>query len=246
VSAAGTKNIHDIQGGANVWGSAAHVGYEYAGNAYAGLARHGGQKADCIGCHQPKTTRHTMRVDDAAAAGGCLGNGCHSDSNYTHYFNAARALTTTNGYDGNAATTTLSGEIGSFVSALAAAMNGYQRAHGFTAVAQTITTNCVSPLKAGQCAADFVSGANICYDSVRQGFYAEPGNTTGLCATGASAPLKSWVGYDPKMSRAAYNMTFQNAGNDPGYWAHNFDYVAELLYDSITDLGGNAVGLTRP
>ena len=33
---------------------------------------------------------------------------------------------------------------------------------------------------------------------------------------------------------------------EPGAWAHNFEYMAELLIDSTADLGGDVTALTRP
>ena len=44
--------------------------------------------------------------------------------------------------------------------------------------------------------------------------------------------------------KAAYN--YQLARKEPGAWAHNFDYVAQLLYDSVADLGGSVTDLSRP
>ena len=37
--------------------------------------------------------------------------------------------------------------------------------------------------------------------------------------------------------KAAYN--YQLSRKEPGAWAHNFDYVAQLLFDSVADLGGS-------
>ena len=36
------------------------------------------------------------------------------------------------------------------------------------------------------------------------------------------------------------------ARTEPGAWAHNFDYMAQLLYDSAADLGGDVSRLRRP
>ena len=33
---------------------------------------------------------------------------------------------------------------------------------------------------------------------------------------------------------------------EPGAWAHNFDYVLQLVIDSIDDLGGSVGGYIRP
>ena len=33
---------------------------------------------------------------------------------------------------------------------------------------------------------------------------------------------------------------------EPGAWAHNFDYTAQLLHDSAADLGADVSKLRRP
>ena len=59
----------------------------------------------------------------------------------------------------------------------------------------------------------------------------------------SSNSYKSWT---PELMRAAFN--YQFSVNDPGGWAHNFPYMAQLLYDSAEDLGGPDVvdGFIRP
>ena len=44
--------------------------------------------------------------------------------------------------------------------------------------------------------------------------------------------------------KAAHN--YQLWRKDPGAWAHNFDYTAQLLYDSAADLGADVSKLRRP
>ena len=44
--------------------------------------------------------------------------------------------------------------------------------------------------------------------------------------------------------KATHN--YQISQKEHGAWAHNFDYMSQLLYDSIEDLGGNVSGLIRP
>ena len=47
-----------------------------------------------------------------------------------------------------------------------------------------------------------------------------------------------------RCSKAAFN--YQLSRKEPGAWAHNFDYMAQLLYDSTADLGGDVSKLRRP
>ncbi len=49
--------------------------------------------------------------------------------------------------------------------------------------------------------------------------------------------------FDAKLLKAAYN--YQTGLKDPGGYIHNGDYIQQILFDSITDLGGAAPG-TRP
>jgi len=50
--------------------------------------------------------------------------------------------------------------------------------------------------------------------------------------------------WTPALVKASYN--YQLSRTEPGAWAHNFDYMAQPLYDSVADLGGSVVGLVRP
>jgi hypothetical protein len=50
--------------------------------------------------------------------------------------------------------------------------------------------------------------------------------------------------WTPALLRAAYN--YQYAQKDPGAFAHNPDYVLQVLHDSIEAMGGDVSGMTRP
>jgi hypothetical protein len=53
--------------------------------------------------------------------------------------------------------------------------------------------------------------------------------------------FSSWT---PKLLRAAYN--YQYSAKDPGAFAHNGQYVMQLLYDGLVDMGADTSGMTRP
>ncbi|MCB0072976.1 MAG: hypothetical protein KDE20_16000 [Caldilineaceae bacterium] len=53
-----------------------------------------------------------------------------------------------------------------------------------------------------------------------------------------------FVSWTPRLLRAAYN--YQLVAKDRGSFAHNPNYVIQLLYDSIEDLGGSIAGMNRP
>lgn len=76
-----------------------------------------------------------------------------------------------------------------------------------------------------------VLAPTLCYDGNAYPYF-------GKCGGG------SFTGWTDKLVRAAHN--YQLSHKDPGAWAHNFSYVAQLLYDSIQDLGGSLTGLQRP
>jgi hypothetical protein len=50
--------------------------------------------------------------------------------------------------------------------------------------------------------------------------------------------------WSPTLLRAAYN--YQYVQKDPGAFAHNGQYVIQVLYDGLADLGADVSGMTRP
>ena len=50
--------------------------------------------------------------------------------------------------------------------------------------------------------------------------------------------------FTPALLRAAYN--YQYAQKDPGAYAHNGQYVLQVLYDTINGVGGDTSAMTRP
>jgi hypothetical protein len=71
------------------------------------------------------------------------------------------------------------------------------------------------------------SATGLCYDGNVYG-YVLVSTATGCTTTAAKLDMTSM--------RAAYNLHWMN--KDPGGWAHNEYYVMQLVYDSITALGG--------
>lgn len=55
-----------------------------------------------------------------------------------------------------------------------------------------------------------------------------------------------YASWSPTLLRAIYN--FQYVGADPGSYAHNPDYILQVLYDSLADIGGEeaVASYTRP
>lgn len=59
-----------------------------------------------------------------------------------------------------------------------------------------------------------------------------------------SGDTEGYNAFTPRSLRAAYN--FQYVQKDPGAFAHNADYVIQVLYDTLVDLGADVSGMTRP
>jgi predicted CXXCH cytochrome family protein len=84
----------------------------------------------------------------------------------------------------------------------------------------------------------------ICYTpDVYPNFFFDT-NGDKSCSASEAVSSNAFAAWTPALSKAAFN--YQLSQNDPGSWAHNFDYTAELLYDSTQDLGGDVSKLTRP
>lgn len=69
-------------------------------------------------------------------------------------------------------------------------------------------------------------------------------NENGEVDSGEASYGNRYVGFTPRLLKAAYN--YQFATKDPGAYAHNAKYVIQVLYDSIEDLGGDVSGMNRP
>ena len=54
----------------------------------------------------------------------------------------------------------------------------------------------------------------------------------------------AFAAFTPALMKASFN--YQLSRKEPGAWAHNFDYMAQLLYDGVADLGGSVTKLIRP
>lgn len=86
--------------------------------------------------------------------------------------------------------------------------------------------------------------AAVCYNGHAYPYFFQDTDESGVCEASESTNPNKYVAFDAAMARAAFN--FQFAQKEPGAWAHNFDYMAELLIDSIAHLGGDTTGLVRP
>ena len=84
----------------------------------------------------------------------------------------------------------------------------------------------------------------LCYAAATYPNFFKDTNGDGSCSATEALFANAFTAWTAGLSKAAFN--YQLYRNDPGAWAHNFDYMAELLYDSTQDLGGDVSKLTRP
>lgn len=87
-------------------------------------------------------------------------------------------------------------------------------------------------------------GAKICYAESAHPYWFQDTDGDGSCSATEAASDNSYKAWTAQLMKAAHN--YQISQKEPGGWAHNFDYLAQLLIDSIADLGGSTTGLVRP
>ena len=219
--AAGSRrflNVHYMPAAAVKQGVAAQVGYEYDGKVYAANWDHA-PGDDCTFCHDPLASRHSFDVRDSF--GKCT-ELCHTDAVEPADIRGnpffAGALHPLD-YDGDGSSDErLIDELADITAALLAEIQT-------TAVA---------------------GGSSLCYDGGAYPYFFKDSNGNGVCDGTEAGFGNRFTAWTPALMKAAHN--FQIAQKEPGAWAHNFDYMAQLLFDSIEDLGGSGAvaGFTRP
>jgi hypothetical protein len=84
-----------------------------------------------------------------------------------------------------------------------------------------------------------VPAANLCYTTAVYPYFFADTNGNGVCDGAEAVNANAFSKFTPRLLRAAYNYNFYM--REPGAWAHNPRYVAEILYDAIVDVNA---GLT--
>jgi hypothetical protein len=85
---------------------------------------------------------------------------------------------------------------------------------------------------------------SIVYDSHGYPYFFIDTNGDGEATPDEANYGNRYVTWTPDLLRAAYN--YQYSQKDPGAYAHNAQYVMQVLYDSLADMGGDVTGMTRP
>lgn len=88
------------------------------------------------------------------------------------------------------------------------------------------------------------AGAAIVYESHSYPYFFVDTNGNGIADPDEANRSNSYSTWTPRLLQAAYN--YQYVAKDPGAFAHNGEYVLQVMYDSISDLGGDVSGMTRP
>jgi Big-like domain-containing protein len=89
-----------------------------------------------------------------------------------------------------------------------------------------------------------ITSPPICYSGAAYPYFFKDGNTNGICDPAEQTNGNKFSAWTPALMKAAHN--YQISQKEHGAWAHNFDYMAQLLIDSVQDLGGSVAGFIRP
>lgn len=88
------------------------------------------------------------------------------------------------------------------------------------------------------------AGSGILYDGGAYPYFFKDTNGNGLVDAGEATNANKYTAWNADLMRAAFNLQFYK--KEAGAWAHNTDYMAQLLFDTIEALGGDVSGLNRP
>jgi hypothetical protein len=90
-----------------------------------------------------------------------------------------------------------------------------------------------------------VTGNGICYDAGANPYFFKDTDKNGTCSAAEAVSSNAFAPFTPALVKATHN--YQLSKMDPGSWAHNFNYIGQLLFDSVEDLTGAApANMTRP
>jgi len=87
-------------------------------------------------------------------------------------------------------------------------------------------------------------GVPIVYDFTNHPYFFIDTNGNGLPDPEEVTPENAYNNFSPRLLRATYNYNY--VSHDAGAFAHNSTYIAQVLYDSLADIGGDVSGKMRP
>jgi hypothetical protein len=218
-------NIHYYPVAATLFGTEVQGGYEYAGKVYVGrnpYPNHMGKFDTCVECHMgtrgvdPNNGHNVMTPNPAD----CVD--CHGQDISQPYPGADPAKFMFSGirpanmpdFDGDGK---VSESLKAEIQGLEAALYYQIQKYGYSI------------------------GKPIIYDSHAYPYFFNDKNGNGLSDPG-EAIFPNRYQFDATLLKAAYN--YQMTRKDPNGYIHNPTYIAQLLVDSIGDLGGNVAPYT--
>jgi len=89
-----------------------------------------------------------------------------------------------------------------------------------------------------------VVGTGIVYDSHSYPYFFEDADNDGNPDVDGDGDKIGYRTWDAELLKSCFN--YQYWQKEPGAWAHNTNYILQLLYDSLVDMKGDVAGLTRP
>lgn len=234
-------NIHYYPVAAVLFGTEVKGGYEYTGKTYVGrktYSNHNGLFDTCVECHMgtksprkatasgnmtiagiPNYTDHNVYKPNPEDCVYCHGQDVsqpNQGADPTKFkFSGIRPATTPD-YDGD----------GSKSESIKDEIKGLEEA--LYAQIQFYATNTL--------------GYPIIYDSHGYPYFFNDTNGNGEVDPGEGIYPNRYTQFDAKLLKAAYN--YQTSKKEPHGFIHNSKYVAQLLVDSIEDLGGSVSAYT--
>lgn len=226
------SNVHYYASAAQVYGSEAAGGYQYPGETYAGRFNHAGLSSapvTCEGCHDAVVSEHTFDMADVFNdPNASCGGGCHGGQNSPEEILGISLGRGGTDFDGDGL------EIGD------------TDGDGVLVTPKRELDGLAAQVLAGLGAAGICAGNDYPYF-----FNANAaGSADGLCDptdVNYGNRVQDWGSTDAERElrlTAAHNWGLYD--KSPGAYAHNFDYMGQLLYDSACRLGSLSADATRP
>jgi hypothetical protein len=212
-------NIHYFPAAAVFLGVEVHGGYEYPGKAYAGpqdYPNHLGRFDTCVECHMGTMAKYSHNVAHPNKAN-CVG--CHGQDISQPYPGGDPAMF-------------------SFEHIRPANIPDYDGDGNKSEALKAEIQGLEAALYAQIQAYGFAIGSPTVYDPSAYPYFFKDDNGNGVKDPGETGRYS----FNAKMLKAAYN--YQMSIKEPHGFIHNARYVAQLLVDSIQDLGGNIAPYT--
>jgi hypothetical protein len=95
-----------------------------------------------------------------------------------------------------------------------------------------------------QAYAEDVAGSPLVYDAHSYPYFFIDTNGYGEPDEDEITRANGYASWTPRLLKAAYN--YQYTTKDTGAFTHNGEYILQVLYDSLADLGADVTGMTRP